>query len=168
MAPSLNKLLLLNKLSFLRAPPEFARASAERCDGTGICATAGRRHSECSRNAPSDRGQVAASVWILGFPGCLDCAPVPLFKRSKSKVGQLAKAGDVAGLIAVITGPHSALERADAVHELPRFSEKVEAGHRDAALAALTSALQDPMPRFDVPRSSQWANFAGRTRSSAS
>jgi HEAT repeat protein len=69
---------------------------------------------------------------------------MPLFKKSKSKVGQLVKAGDVAGLIAVITGPNPALERADAVHELPRFSEELEARHREAAHAALTSAAQDP------------------------
>jgi HEAT repeat protein len=71
---------------------------------------------------------------------------MPLFKKNKSKgkVDQLVKAGDVAGLIAVITGPNPALERADAVHELPRFSEEVEARHMDAAHAALTSAVQDP------------------------
>ena len=68
---------------------------------------------------------------------------MPLFKK-KSKVDQLVKAGDVAGLIAVITGPNPALERADAVHELPRFAEEIEARHRDAARAALTSAVQDP------------------------
>jgi HEAT repeat protein len=67
---------------------------------------------------------------------------VPLFK--KSRVSQLVKAGDVAGLIAVITGSNPARERADAVHELPRFSEEVDARHRDEARAALTSAAQDP------------------------
>ena len=71
---------------------------------------------------------------------------MPLFKKNKSKgkVDQLVKAGDVAGLIALITGPNPALERADAVHELPRFSDEVETRHRDAAHAALTSAVQDP------------------------
>jgi HEAT repeat protein len=69
---------------------------------------------------------------------------MPLFKKPKSKVQQLVTAGDVAGLIALITGPNPPPERADAVHELPRFSEEVEARHRDAARAALTSAVQDP------------------------
>lgn len=65
-----------------------------------------------------------------------------LFK--KSKVDQLVKAGDVAGLIALITDPDPAKERADAAHELPRFSKEVEAQHKDAAHAALTRAAQDP------------------------
>lgn len=71
---------------------------------------------------------------------------MPLFKKrkSKGKVDQLVKMGDVAGLIALITGPNPTLERADAVHELPRFSEEVEAHHKDAAHTALTSAVQDP------------------------
>ena len=69
---------------------------------------------------------------------------MPLFKKPKSQVDRLVKAGDVAGLIAVITGPNPTLERADAVHELPRFSEEVEARHKNAAHAALTSAVKDP------------------------
>ena len=69
---------------------------------------------------------------------------MPLFK--KSKVDQLAKAGDVAGLIAVVTGPNPAPARADAVHALPRFTEEVEARHRDAVRAALANAAQDPDP----------------------
>jgi HEAT repeat protein len=64
----------------------------------------------------------------------------------KSKVDRLVNAGDAAGLIAVINGPNPARERADAVHELPRFSEEVEAHHKDAARAALVSASQDPDP----------------------
>ncbi len=67
---------------------------------------------------------------------------MPLFK--KSRVEQLVKAEDVAGLIALITGPDPARERADAAHELPRFAEEIEARHRDAAHAALTRAVQDP------------------------
>jgi HEAT repeat protein len=69
---------------------------------------------------------------------------MPLFK--KSKVDQLAKAGDVAGLIGVITGPNPAPARADAVHALPRFTEEVEARHAVAVRAALTNAAQDPDP----------------------
>jgi HEAT repeat protein len=69
---------------------------------------------------------------------------MPLFK--KSTVDQLAKAGDVAGLIAVITGPNPAPARADAVHALPRFIKEIEARHRDAVRTALTNAAQDPDP----------------------
>ena len=69
---------------------------------------------------------------------------MPLFK--KSKVDRLVKAGDVAGLLAVVNGPNPARDRADAVHELPRFSEEVEARHKDAVRAALASAAQDPDP----------------------
>jgi HEAT repeat protein len=66
---------------------------------------------------------------------------MPLFK--KSKVEQLVKAGDVAGLIALLTGSDHARERADAAHELPRFAEEIEAQYRDAAHAAVTRAAQD-------------------------
>jgi HEAT repeat protein len=69
---------------------------------------------------------------------------MPIFK--KSKVDQLAKAGDVAGLICLITGPNPAPERADAIHALPMFTEEVEARHRDAVRAALANAAQDPDP----------------------
>ena len=69
---------------------------------------------------------------------------MPLFK--KSRVDQLVKAGDVAGLLAVINGPSPARERADAVHELPRFAEEVEVHHKDAADAVLVSAAKDPDP----------------------
>jgi HEAT repeat protein len=67
---------------------------------------------------------------------------MPLFR--KSNVAQFVKAGDVTGLLAVITGSNPARERADAVHELPRLSREVEAHHSDAARAALTSAAGDP------------------------
>lgn len=69
---------------------------------------------------------------------------MPLFK--KDKVRQLVKVGDVAGLLEVITGAAPAKERADALHELPRFADEIEARHKDAAHAALTSATQDPNP----------------------
>ncbi len=71
-----------------------------------------------------------------------------LFRKSKaqSKVRQLAKAGDAAGLIAMITGPDPAKDRADAAHELPRLADEIEARHGDAAHSALTSATHDPNP----------------------
>ena len=50
----------------------------------------------------------------------------------------------MSGLIEVITGAAPAKARADAAHELPRFSTEIEARHLDAAHSALTAATQDP------------------------
>ena len=84
-----------------------------------------------------------------------------LFKKRKvkDKVRQLVKAGDVAGLIEVITGAAPAKERADAAHELPRFSTEIEARHRDAAHSALTGATQDSNPEVRSSALFAWAEL---------
>ncbi len=80
-----------------------------------------------------------------------------LFK--KDRVRQLAKAADVEGLLEVVTGAAPAKERADALHELPRFADEVEARHRDTAHAALTSATQDPNPEVRSSALFAWAEL---------
>ena len=82
---------------------------------------------------------------------------MPLFK--KSKVDQLAAAGDVQGLIAVVSGPDAPRDRADAVHELPRFAEKVEADYLDATRLALNVAAQDPNAEVRASALFAWAEF---------
>ena len=80
-----------------------------------------------------------------------------LFK--KDKVRQLVKAGDVAGLLEVITGAAPAKERADALHELPRFADEIEARYKDAVHAALTGATQDPNPEVRSSALFAWAEL---------
>ena len=83
---------------------------------------------------------------------------MPLFKKNQAK--QLAKAGDVAGLIALIQEADEAKERADAAHELARFSGQIEAGHAEAARTALTDAAEDPDPEVRSAALFAWAELS--------
>jgi HEAT repeat protein len=67
---------------------------------------------------------------------------VPLFKKSKAK--RLAKAEDVAGLLALATGPESPSERADALNALASFDEEAAGPHYGDVLRAVRTAVRDP------------------------
>lgn len=65
-----------------------------------------------------------------------------LFKKSKTK--GLVKAGDVAGLIAMATGPNSPSERADALNALAGFDETTAGSQYGDLLGAVRTAVRDP------------------------
>ena len=97
----------------------------------------------------------------VSFPpavGPVSAPVVPLFR--KNQVQQLARAGDVAGLIALVEGGERVKERADAAHELARFSEEIESRHADAARTALTNAARDPDPEVRSAALFAWAELS--------
>jgi len=83
---------------------------------------------------------------------------VGLFNKNQAK--QLGKAGDVAGLIALIQQADEAKERADAAHELARLPDQIASGHADAARTALTDAAEDPDPEVRSAALFAWAELA--------